>query len=76
MDSSDVPDVPCTSCVESPEMAAARCSDNHVFAVPGTPRSSSARSVARVAMATSMSRRDPRYFGEIGTPSGVSPPRT
>ena len=49
--------MPCTISVESPETAAARCSDTQVFAVPGTPSSSSARSVARVATATSMRRR-------------------
>jgi hypothetical protein len=76
MASSAVPDVPWTSWVESPEMAAARCSDSHVLAVPGTPRSNSARSVARVAIATSTSRREPRYFGLIGVPSSVSPPST
>ena len=55
-------------------MAAARCSDSHVFAVPGTPSSSSARSVARVATATSMRRREPMYFGMITVPSGAVPP--
>ena len=34
-----------------------------VFAVPGSPSSSSARSVASVAMAISTSRRSPMYFG-------------
>ena len=44
-------------------MAAARCSETQVLAVPGTPSSSSARSVASVATATSISRRGPMYFG-------------
>ena len=38
--------VPCTSRVESPEMAAARCSDTHDFATPGKP-SSSKRAIGR-----------------------------
>jgi hypothetical protein len=50
-------------------MAAARCSDTQVFAVPGTPSSNSARSVASVATATSISRRCPMYFGVIFSPS-------
>ena len=55
-------------------MAAARCSDTQDFAVPGTPSSSSARSVARVATATSISRREPTYFGVITVPSASVPP--
>jgi len=73
--SSLVPEVPCTMSVESPLMAAARCSETQVLAVPGTPRSRRARSVARVAMATSMRRRLPTYFGVMGVPSGAVPPR-
>ena len=38
MASSTVPLVPWTRSVESPETAAARCSDTHVFAVPGTAK--------------------------------------
>ena len=68
------PDVPCTSRVDRPEIAAARCSDTQDFAVPGTPSSSSARSVARVATATSISRREPMYLGRITVPSGRVPP--
>jgi hypothetical protein len=60
--------------VLSPLIAAARCSDIHVFAVPGTPSSSSARSVASVATASSTSRRRPTYLGVIGV-SSASPPR-
>src|SRR3954447_21625607 len=74
MDSSAVPDVPWTSSVESPDTAAARCSDTQDLAVPGSPSSSSARSVARVATATSISRRDPMYFGLTIVPSGRLPP--
>ena len=74
MASSVVPDVPWTSSVERPETAAARCSETQDFAVPGTPSSSSARSVARVATATSTSRREPTYFALIGVPSGSTPP--
>ena len=59
---------------ESPEMAAARCSDTQVLAVPGTPSSSSARSVARVATATSISLRDPTYLGVTSNPSSSLPP--
>ena len=55
-------------------MAAARCSDTHDLAVPGTPRISSARSVASVATAVSISRRLPMYFGVISTPALVLPP--
>ena len=69
MASSAVPEVPWTSRVESPEMAAARCSDTQVLAVPGTPSSSSARSVASVATATSISRRGPMYLGVMTVPS-------
>src|SRR3954469_9728573 len=74
MASSAVPLVPWTSSVESPQIAAARCSDTHVLAVPGTPSSSSARSVASVATATSMSRRGPTYFGVMTIASLVTPP--
>ena len=55
-------------------MAAARCSDSHVLAVPGTPSSSRARSVAKVATATSTRRREPMYFGVISVPSAAFPP--
>ncbi len=74
MASSGVPAVPCTSSVESPLTAAARCSDTQVFAVPGTPSRSRARSVASVVTATSTMRRGPTYFGEITVPSGSVPP--
>ena len=50
-------------------MAAARCSLTHVLAVPGTPSSSRARSVASVATAISISRRWPTYLGVIDVPS-------
>ena len=39
------------------------------FAVPGTPSSSNARSVARVATAISTRRRWPTYFGVMSVPS-------
>ena len=58
---------------ESPEIAAARCSDTQDLAVPGTPSRSSARSVASVATAVSISRRLPKYFDVIGPPF-TSPP--
>ena len=74
MASSAVPAVPWTIRVESPEIAAARCSDSHDFAVPGTPSSSSARSVASVATATSINRRGPTYFGVTTVQSGATPP--
>ena len=74
MASSGVPDVPWISSVDRPETAAARCSDTHDLAVPGTPSSSSARSVAKVATATSISRREPMYFGVISVPSLSVPP--
>ena len=59
-----MPAVPCTSSVESPLIAAARCSLTQVLAVPGRPSSSRARSVASVATAVSMRRRAPMYFGD------------
>src|SRR3954465_10178563 len=74
MASSVVPDVPWTVRVLSPEIAAVRCSETHVFAVPGTPSRSSARSVASVATATSISRAWPMYFGVISVPSASVPP--
>src|SRR2546421_132568 len=74
MASSGVPAVPWTINVESPLIAAERCSETQVLAVPGTPSSSSARSVARVATATSISRREPMYFGVTGVPSAATPP--
>ena len=73
-----LPDVPCTSSVESPEIAAARCSLSHVLAVPGTPSSSSARSVASVATAISIRRCCPTYFGLMSiapVPCPTLPPR-
>ena len=69
-----VPVVPCTSSVESPLIAAARCSLTHVFAVPGTPSSNSALSVTSVATAISTSRCWPTYFGTITVPSDSDPP--
>jgi hypothetical protein len=69
-----VPAVPCTSSVESPLIAAAKCSLTHVLAVPGTPSKSNARSVARVATAISISRRLPTYLGVTTVPSLSSPP--
>ena len=74
MASSGVPEVPWTSSVDRPEIAAARCSDTQDLAVPGTPSSSSARSVARVATATSINRREPMYFGWTTVPSDSVPP--
>src|SRR4029079_689403 len=70
------PAVPCTTSVDEPLMAAARCSPSQVFAVPGTPRRSSARSVASVANAVSTKAREPKYFGSTTVPSGSSPPST
>ena len=74
MCSSVVPAVPCTTLVESPLTAAARCSLSQDLAVPGSPMSSSARSVTRVAMAISTNRRFPIYLGVIGTPLMLVPP--
>ncbi len=72
-----MPAVPCTIRVESPLIAADRCSDSQLFAVPGSPTSISARSDARVAIATWMIARSPMYFGVIGTPpTGLSEPMT
>ena len=59
-----------------PEIAAARCSDSQDFAVPGTPSSSNARSVASVATAVSTRRRLPTYLGLISVPSSRVPPST
>jgi len=55
-------------------MAAAKCSDTHDFAVPGTPYSRSARSVASVATAVSMMRRFPIYLADTVKPLSSSPP--
>ncbi len=44
------------------------CSETQVLAVPGTPSSSRARSVARVAMAISIRRRLPMYLGVTSKP--------
>ncbi|MNN30939.1 hypothetical protein D3C81_1446040 [compost metagenome] len=46
-------------------MAAARFSDSQDLAVPGSPISSSARSVTRVATAISIRRVLPMYLGVI-----------
>src|SRR5688572_21541132 len=48
-------------------MAAARCSESQLLAVPGSPASISARSEASVAMATWTNRRSPTNFGVIST---------
>ena len=77
MCSSVVPAVPCTIRDESPPIAAERCSDSQLFAVPGSPTSISARSEASVAIATWMIARSPMYFAVMGTPpTGLSEPRT
>jgi hypothetical protein len=76
MASSEVPAVPCTSNVESPLIAAARCSLTQLFAVPGRPNSNSARSVASVATAISMSRFWPTYLGVTVNPLASLPPMT
>ncbi len=68
--------MPCTKSFESPETAAARCSESQLLAVPGAPKSKRARSVARVATATSMSRRLPMYLGVISNPLSSFPPIT
>src|SRR5579872_4056295 len=75
MASSLVPAVPCTSSVDSPLIAAARCSETQLFAVPGTPSNNSARSVASVAMAISIRRRLPMYLGDTSKPFSSLPPR-
>ncbi len=84
MCSSVVPAVPWMVRVERPLMAAARCSESQLFPVPGSPRSSRARSEARVTMARSTIERSPKNFGVMGTDfftpeiftSSVVPPRT
>ena len=68
MCSSVVPAVPWTTLVESPLTAAAKCSLSQDLAVPGSPMSRRARSVTRVAMAISTSRRLPMYLGVMSTP--------
>ena len=60
--------MPWTTLVESPFTAAARCSESQLLAVPGSPISSNARSVTKVAMAISTRRRLPIYLGVISTP--------
>ena len=71
-----MPAVPWMSSVEVPEMAAARCSLSQLLAVPGTPYSSKARSVASVAMAISTSRSLPTYLGVTTKPLSSVPPST
>lgn len=65
-----MPAVPCTSSVESPGTAAARCSEAHNLAMPGTLNSSSTRLVASMATATSIGRWLPTCFGVIYVPLG------
>ena len=62
--------------LNSPEMAAAKCSESQLLAVPGTPKSSRARSVARVAMAISTRRALPMYLGLTSKPESSRPPST
>ena len=57
-----------------PEIAADKCSETHVFAVPGIPTNNNARSVAKVATATSIKRRLPKYLASISVPSSNVPP--
>ena len=77
MCSSLVPAVPCTTSALVPLIAAARCSDSQLFAVPGSPASISARSDASVAIATCTIARSPTYFGVIVTPpTGLALPIT
>ena len=57
-------------------IAAARCSETHDLAVPGTPNSNNARSVASVAIAISISRRFPIYLGVTSKPLSNRPPST
>jgi hypothetical protein len=52
----------------TPQMAAQRCSESQLLAVPGSPVSINARSEASVAMATCTSARSPIYFGVMTTP--------
>jgi hypothetical protein len=66
--------VPWISMVESPLTAADRCSDTHDLAVPGTPYSSSARSVASVDTAISIRRGLPMYLGLTSKPLASLPP--
>src|SRR5258708_2274208 len=54
-------------------MAAARCSDSQLLAVPGSPISNRARSVARVAMAISTTRSLPRDLGVMGLGPALPP---
>ena len=55
--------------VESPLMAAVRCSDSQDLAVPGSPMRRRARSVTRVATAISTRRLLPMYLGWRSPPS-------
>ena len=75
MCSSVVPAVPWTMSRDVPLIAAARCSESQLLAVPGSPIRSSARSEASVAMATWTSDRSPMYLGVMATPpTGLSAP--
>ena len=61
--------------VESPLIAAVKCSESQLFAVPGSPISKSALSVTNVDTAISTSRSCPIYFGVISFPFTL-PPQT
>jgi hypothetical protein len=72
--SSVVPAVPWMVSVESPEMAAARCSEIQLLPVPGSPTSSRARSEASVTMARSTRESSPKNLRVMDTET-VRPPR-
>ena len=73
MCSSVVPAVPWTTLVESPLMAAQRCSESQLLAVPGSPMRRRARSVTRVEMAISTRRSLPMYLGVMGVLPALPP---
>ena len=69
--SSVVPAVPWIVSVEQPLIAAARCSDSQLLPVPGSPTSSSARSLASVTIARSTSESSPKNLRVIATSIGL-----
>ena len=71
--SSVVPAVPWMVFVESPQIAAARCSESQLLPVPGSPTSSSARSDASVTIARSTRLSSPKNFRVMGTSTFLPP---
>jgi hypothetical protein len=69
--SSVVPAVPWMVSSEVPEIAAARCSESQLLPVPGSPTSSSARSLARVTIDRSTIESSPKNLRVIVTSTSL-----